>query len=125
MRISDWSSDVCSSDLLIGDYPLLTCRRGWTGLDPGPKHASLLRFARNHGRGEGDAIRTACVKYDPRIKLKSSCSNNCSPSPEIGRASCRARVCHYVYISVVDGSLKTQHLNKHIHIYHKTQNYQI
>src|SRR3546814_19141090 len=85
MRISDWSSDVCSSDLLIGDYPLLTCRRGWTGLDPGPKHASLLRFARNHGRGEGDAIRTAYVKYDPRIKLKSSCSNNCAESPAHAR----------------------------------------
>src|SRR3546814_12354312 len=96
MRISDWSSDVCSSDLLIGDYPLLTCRRGWTGLDPGPKHASLLRFARNHGRGEGDAIRTACVKYDPRIKLKSSCSNNCARSEErrVGKecvSTCRSR----------------------------------
>src|SRR3546814_16005179 len=27
---------------------------------------------------------------------------------EIGRASCRARVCQYVYMSVVAGSLKTK-----------------
>src|SRR3546814_19705202 len=34
--------------------------------------------------------------------------------PEIGRASCRERVCQYVYISVVAVSLKKkQILNKH------------
>src|SRR3546814_14654233 len=31
---------------------------------------------------------------------------------EIGRASCRERVCQYVEISVVAGSLKTQQKNK-------------
>src|SRR3546814_9232129 len=29
MRISDWSSDVCSSDLLIdGNSPMTSCKRG-------------------------------------------------------------------------------------------------
>src|SRR3546814_17178901 len=38
----------------------------------------------------------------------------------LGRASCRERVCQYVYISVVAVSLKKKTpLTKHIHIKHK------
>src|SRR3546814_3253908 len=33
MRISDWSSDVCSSDLSLGDRTILACRRHAEGAE--------------------------------------------------------------------------------------------
>src|SRR3546814_20726260 len=33
---------------------------------------------------------------------------NAAPSAQIGRASCRGRVCQYVYVSVVSGTLKNK-----------------
>src|SRR3546814_5615786 len=64
MRISDWSSDVCSSDL-----------------------RDRLRHVRGTGRRAGCPRQHAESARDvPR---------------EIGRASCRERVCQYVLISVV------------------------
>src|SRR3546814_16093570 len=99
MRISDWSSDVCSSDL-----PTSSASRnaGWAMGRAGPcasrhrtgDHAALPRGSHRLGR-------------------------------EIGRASCRERVCQYVYISVVAVSLKKKHgthhnqpvlMNKHVNI---------
>src|SRR3546814_9946982 len=35
MRISDWSSDVCSSDLVIGTSPLLRSAQAWTAYRAG------------------------------------------------------------------------------------------
>src|SRR3546814_4249082 len=46
MRISDWSSDVCSSDL-----------RGQIGLKPQPARAGLLPQALGLGAGHGIVIR--------------------------------------------------------------------
>src|SRR3546814_8668320 len=59
MRISDWSSDVCSSDLLGSVWPegaeldLQVTRSRWEGLDEGHGHlrARKVRVARS-GRGE-------------------------------------------------------------------------
>src|SRR3546814_5248484 len=66
MRISDWSSDVCSSDL--GPVPQQPGVAGGAG----QRLLDLLQ-----GRpGAG---------MEPRHRL-----------PEIGRASCRERVCQYV-----------------------------
>src|SRR3546814_1370708 len=65
MRISDWSSDVCSSDL---------CRRSrLVG-----RHCPL-RKARNIAPRRGRKVRSPLRRPD-----------------EIGRASCRERVCQYV-----------------------------
>src|SRR3546814_17036042 len=47
MRISDWSSDVCSSDL-YGGSPVRPCRRGGTG-------RGGLRRGREGARGGGGA----------------------------------------------------------------------
>src|SRR3546814_10170133 len=68
MRISDWSSDVCSSDLTI----------------PETSQPLTVLFHRPRPGGEipgsGD---------NPNLTL-------ILPAEEIGRASCRERVCQYV-----------------------------
>src|SRR3546814_9559666 len=63
MRISDWSSDVCSSDL-----------RALGGVEPAPLDAGRVGGARHDSA--------------QRIDL--------AHQVEIGRASCRERVCQYV-----------------------------
>src|SRR3546814_8006567 len=69
MRISDWSSDVCSSDLATGRV-----RQGQLALGLG---------VGTEGSGEGFADRA-----DFEQRLIGHC--------QIGRASCRERVCQYV-----------------------------
>src|SRR3546814_14974102 len=109
MRISDWSSDVCSSDLQVGpqgeflaDDGAERVGRGELGDDAGvfqrgDDFGALYRLA--HGFGQylhGFARRVGgCQQYEGVVGLQ-----------EIGRASCRERVCQYVYISVVAVSLK-------------------
>src|SRR3546814_8054843 len=73
MRISDWSSDVCSSDLdreAVG--------KAWRHL--------LVEEARPLGCGD----RGAAGALGAEVELQ-ACHGK-----EIGRASCRERVCQYV-----------------------------
>src|SRR3546814_16957348 len=70
MRISDWSSDVCSSDLDIGEG------------------AGARRLV-------GRQRRAVFHAQAPEIGAQ-----------QLGRASCRERVCQYVSISVVAVSVK-------------------
>src|SRR3546814_1789125 len=72
MRISDWSSDVCSSDLR-------TCR---------PPRASGAR------RGEGRLLWSP--SDCPRLREPGPRRCRRVRRPQIGRASCRERVCQYV-----------------------------
>src|SRR3546814_5738664 len=65
MRISDWSSDVCSSDLTV-------------------------RVAANLGY-RAIVVGDACACFD----LKDA-DGSIIAAAEIGRASCRERVCQYV-----------------------------
>src|SRR3546814_11392253 len=96
MRISDWSSDVCSSDL-IGRAA--ACRI------PDRSHRSRLRPARR------PCPRTLRPFPAPRCGLRPDPWRRGAPRrplglpSEIGRASCRERVCQYVEISVVAVSL--------------------
>src|SRR3546814_1835775 len=77
LRISDWSSDVCSSDLLLDD-------------------AERLQF--------GLVADQPAVEGDARVQFRAvgGVEPHHSPAPakagdtEIGRASCRERVCQYV-----------------------------
>src|SRR3546814_5186463 len=76
MRMSDWSSDVCSSDLAapppdVSPPDVSPPGASPPALPPPPVRASVL------------AIR-ACPAGRP------------NRSPKIGRASCRERVCQYV-----------------------------
>src|SRR3546814_15600031 len=83
MRISDWSSDVCSSDLhFVITLQQMRAARALLGLD----QRQLAELA-------GLSL--------PTIQRMES-----SDGQEIGRASCRERVCQYVSISVVAVSLK-------------------
>src|SRR3546814_4701455 len=99
MRISDWSSDVCSSDL-IGDKVVVPftiscgkcyfCERGlYSACDttnPKPEvaiklmgHATCGMYGYSHMTGGFPGGQAEYVRV-----------------PQIGRASCRERVCQYV-----------------------------
>src|SRR3546814_15692690 len=106
MRISDWSSDVCSSDLIEGPRSQLPPRGGVLhrrigtarGPDTGAGGAeSLAAAAQPHPRGGLPARRRPRPEQGQR-----------GAAGEIGRASCRERVCQYVKISVVAETLRKQ-----------------
>src|SRR3546814_11420079 len=137
MRISDWSSDVCSSDLKWNRRTLVRTVIGGTAANPSGRIADLRRSRRSasdslrqyradwlfgavrwidagadyiiehpppkclgHDADEGRAVSCASyvrsnpgelvevVPYDPRTAVQSQV--------QIGRASCRERVCQYV-----------------------------
>src|SRR3546814_9799520 len=101
MRISDWSSDVCSSDLMArsgrrtavverrwigGSCPNINCLPSkneiWSA-----KVAHLVRHAARFGTvTDSVAIDMAKVRQRKRDMVDG----------QIGRASCRERVCQYV-----------------------------
>src|SRR3546814_16810024 len=94
MRISDWSSDVCSSDLLDVRWRM--------GLQRVPR-----RVAEAEGRSRaGRECRSGDNPLSDSGDLPAAHSH--ARRREIGRASCRERVCQYVQISVVGVSLKTK-----------------
>src|SRR3546814_5529943 len=89
MRISDWSSDVCSSDLLrkfvlrstteLFDFAL-------GRLSAGAMHSKLTHLREcARALGKHQYLRNLPSPLAPTQLMK-----------EIGRASCRARVCHNV-----------------------------
>src|SRR3546814_2631805 len=81
MRISDWSSDVCSSDLaqkVEGQEDGLHLWRAGFGLT----YNAELRAERKERAG-------SIVDADAQRYRRFT-------GPEIGRASCRERVCQYV-----------------------------
>src|SRR3546814_10543599 len=113
MRISDWSSDVCSSDLLGG---LAQARRfgehGFQKLQRNDfatfvdhrvdaRHADVLEH--------GEVLDIGLAKGHPETDAPDF------GQVEIGRASCRERVCQYVYISVVAVVFKKK-INREIYI---------
>src|SRR3546814_3900687 len=97
MRISDWSSDVCSSDLL-------TCiRRNRT--DVRIRRGLLIRLCigvrrgftvRNLGRGGARFRRERKGGGLLRLRLPAADGHGKLLGNQIGRASCRERVCQYV-----------------------------
>src|SRR3546814_1556714 len=77
MRISDWSSDVCSSDLIREDEADLAPPFDKAATAPVAKPAE-------------DKPTKAQQPPAPAERVKSA------PAEQIGRASCRERVCQYV-----------------------------
>src|SRR3546814_20741594 len=120
MRISDWSSDVCSSDL--------EAQRGQL------RSALMASFQAMRGQGDGavvsddqrrrrmaEAIATALrplraqlsSEQQQMLDAELTLQANARRVTEIGRAPCRERECQYVEIPVVAVSLKkkkTQHI---------------
>src|SRR3546814_15610954 len=96
MRISDWSSDVCSSDLVV-----LAIIPPHDFVAFGGVQATIEAEAREHAEELVAAAAAAVVQeagVTPQIMVKSG--------KQIGRASCRERVCQYVEIPVVAGTLE-------------------
>src|SRR3546814_4145490 len=96
VRISDWSSDVCSSDLVLGASPIK--QHLLHGVD------MIVVRERTGGIYFGDKQRHAdsasdlCAYSVAEIKrvVRSACRLARQRRGQIGRASCRERVCKYV-----------------------------
>src|SRR3546814_17241597 len=105
MRISDWSSDVCSSDLgvqLDNTFDALyevqdKVRVVHTRHEQGAAYMAL-GYAQATGK-----VGTCIVVPGPGVLNTGAALSTAAGSNEIGRASCRERVCQYVWISGVAG----------------------
>src|SRR3546814_9401572 len=81
MRISDWSSDVCSSDLGVGFGDAVH-----DVVDGVVARADVAEAEQHLGFGGGEAAGVDAHRGDMAV----------ARVDEIGRASCRERVCKYV-----------------------------
>src|SRR3546814_20358123 len=90
MRISDWSSDVCSSDLAGQRIRAV----------PGAGLQVPIWLL-------GSSLFSAQLAAQPGLPFAFASHF----APELGRASCRESVCQYVYISVVAVQLKQKNKN--------------
>src|SRR3546814_1092486 len=85
MRISDWSSDVCSSDLAPD-----SARAAEKGRSPAATVACRQRFGSKIATGGNlQPLLSLLAHGKPRRKQDER-------QRQIGRASCRERVCQYV-----------------------------
>src|SRR3546814_1271283 len=80
LRISNWSSDVCSSELAESEQS-----QGEGSPDGGSHHRVRSRL---------EASRPSRGAQGP--ELRGPARGEARPDREIGRASCRERVCQYV-----------------------------
>src|SRR3546814_11496877 len=125
MRISDWSSDVCSSDLKkqrTDDFENIGLGRVMRALGAARFRTQNRLEPRSEGGGAdaGPVMPRQIEQQGARLCIE---LGNANPPPQqravdigegvqlrrcaqTGSASCRARVCQYVSISVVAGSLK-------------------
>src|SRR3546814_18274022 len=101
MRISDWSSDVCSSDL---DVSAVQGIDGW-GSCPNSLGNLILSEA------EDAESRFPILNISREMTTDGGGAGQWRGAPEIGRASCRERGCQYVSIAVVAVALKKKQTN--------------
>src|SRR3546814_14092632 len=112
MRISDWSSDVCSSELLqlAGTVALRIGHEESVAVDREVEQA-VRRRQRSLAVDEHlvDRTRAAVAR---RRSLRAVAHQHLEEAGKIGRASCMERVCH-VSISVGTAPVKkkTQNIN--------------
>src|SRR3546814_21200848 len=104
MRISDWSSDVCSSDLLgVGAVGAVRQSRqlvAWPHAWPSARVGGASRLGRGRVARGGSGI--------GRNRGAHRSWRGTRLAAEIGRASCWDRVCQYVSIAGVPVSLKNK-----------------
>src|SRR3546814_4950370 len=105
MRISDWSSDVCSSDLPGlhhggGMKIRRHRRRGGHGLRQPEVERKLRAFGQGAEEDEDERRKIKIVGPDlvagGQDPIEVVAADDVSDDQEIGRASCRERVCQYV-----------------------------
>src|SRR3546814_13320442 len=96
MRISDWSSDVCSSDLgdpflqnIHGYLESMAAETGETALLAVREHAAVIYV---------DVVESSSpIRYSAKVgDRRSLFTASSGKAIQIGRASCRERVCQYV-----------------------------
>src|SRR3546814_11073265 len=124
MRISDWSSDVCSSDLLLSRlfrHPRPAYGPGMIIAVDGPaasgKGTIARALAHRYKLPHLDtgllyrAVAATVLQHDLDPGIEADAVASCGFDdllPQIGRTSCRDRGCQYVLISVVAVSLKNK-----------------
>src|SRR3546814_13560015 len=128
MRISDWSSDVCSSDL--GEIVIGSGLAEQLGVYVGePVSLMMVRFEPDGGIDtDFYSFRLAGIFHSDNAKYDSTRIVATMPAvqrmvgagDEIGRASCRARVWQYVSLSVVAVSVNKKKL-VYMKIYNSSQ----
>src|SRR3546814_13914399 len=108
MRISDWSSDVCSSDLALrrarlGRVQTALRKLPWTSLQSGDLDLALThahkRAHKAHARARRKGRDRDWHRWRRRVRLLLYARDVLAAAGvdvEIGRASCRERVCQYV-----------------------------
>src|SRR3546814_19220981 len=115
MRISDWSSDVCSSDLgAVADDRGRQADDRHAAVDI--DHLAQAHAARTPARSPTPDTAAANGIYraaEPAAArgagpARGPAASALCPAREIGRAPCRARLCQYVEISVVSSSIQNQ-----------------
>src|SRR3546814_5271515 len=97
MRISDWSSDVCSSDLLVC-WLSATIHEGENGAcEPGGMPAAAeSKYDEGTKMSPFKVVENFKLKRDLVTFLQNSVRAPKLQLEEIGRASCRERVCQSV-----------------------------
>src|SRR3546814_8504779 len=94
LRISDWSSDVCSSDLIAVRGPQVTPGY-WNRPEETRKTFDPDGFLRTGDIGYVNEKGYVFIQDRKKDMILVS-GFNVYPNEEIGRASCRERVCQYV-----------------------------
>src|SRR3546814_8441009 len=101
MRISDWSSDVCSSDLKISEaLKEMDEQQIWAFLDHFEEEtlarAKMLSDLGYGGGGVDDVDDLIEETGRRRANVRGTGESPGQALGKIGRASCRERVCQYV-----------------------------
>src|SRR3546814_15085307 len=98
MRISDWSSDVCSSDLHGKEEGLLFPAMIEAGLSADGGPISVMLSEHEQGRALVAAMANATEPAMSPAKFSEAAAAYADHmrAHKIGRASCRERVCQYV-----------------------------
>src|SRR3546814_18783395 len=109
MRIRDWSSDVCSSDLLTATSPHRA-----PGSEPPAGSASFHHPDRVRLEAWSAAPGQMRRRDGRAIRRPAPGDRRRSDRHQIGRAPCRERGCQYVEISVVPVELKKKTHTKYI-----------
>src|SRR3546814_19391662 len=109
MRISDWSSDVCSSDLCIAQIRKAADERPIMAL---VNNAAVQRLAKTSAVTMADWDESITENLSEPMRPSQALLHELPPNAgiKIGRASGRDRVGPYVYNPAVAASIKKQYL---------------